>query len=415
MGKKIIEYNDILMYPDKSSNMSVLVEMQLQAEMVKRKEYLKKHPYEIWQNQTDGKWYVYLPDRDKKRVLKVRKTRKEIEDVIVAYWKDQEENPTVEDVFEEWNDRRLSLEQIVASTHSRNKQIFQRHYMQFGKRKIRAIQEEEWEDFLEEQISEFKLTSKQFSNLKTITRGLLRRAKKKKLVFFNIEEMFADLDVSERQFRKVIKTDEQEVFSEDELPEVFDYLMAKPDIRNLGILMMFVTGIRVGELVTLKYEDFKDNTFSIRRTESRVPKAGGGSDYIVKDFPKTEAGVRQAIIPRDYAWIIDKCRNLNPFGEYVISDKGKRLTTNSIRSRMRTMCKSLKLVQKSPHKARKTYGSILLDNNIDQRLILSVMGHTDIACTEEHYHRNRRSLERKSEILSNLPEFTYRTALENVS
>ncbi len=33
------------------------------------------------------------------------------------------------------------------------------------------------------------------------------------------------------------------------------------------------------------------------------------------------------------------------------------------------------------------------------------MGHTDIACTENYYHRNRKSIDTKSQILSNLPEF----------
>ena len=33
------------------------------------------------------------------------------------------------------------------------------------------------------------------------------------------------------------------------------------------------------------------------------------------------------------------------------------------------------------------------------------MGHTDILCTENYYHRNRRNIERKSNIISSIPEF----------
>ena len=33
------------------------------------------------------------------------------------------------------------------------------------------------------------------------------------------------------------------------------------------------------------------------------------------------------------------------------------------------------------------------------------MGHTDIGCTEGYYHKNRRSIQRKSEILNKIPEF----------
>ena len=81
------------------------------------------------------------------------------------------------------------------------------------------------------------------------------------------------------------------------------------------------------------------------------------------------------------------------------------MTGNSIRTRLYAICKKLDIYPKSPHKIRKTYGSILLDNNIDHRLITDIMGHTDILCTENHYHRNRRTLEAKQHILSNIPEF----------
>lgn len=81
------------------------------------------------------------------------------------------------------------------------------------------------------------------------------------------------------------------------------------------------------------------------------------------------------------------------------------MSVNSIRTRLRTVCNKLGIYPKSPHKIRKTYGTLLLDNNIDRRLITDVMGHTDILCTENHYHRNRRTLEAKQQILSNIPEF----------
>lgn len=53
-------------------------------------------------------------------------------------------------------------------------------------------------------------------------------------------------------------------------------------------------------------------------------------------------------------------------------------------------CKKLGIYRKSPHKIRKTYGTD---------------GHTDISSTENHYHRNRRSIDAKSQIISSLPEF----------
>ena len=126
----------------------------------------------------------------------------------------------------------------------------------------------------------------------------------------------------------------------------------------------------------------------------------------MKDFPKTKAGARTVIIPNDYKWLAKKILHENPFSEYVFMRKnGSRITSNCIRRRLECINKKLGIIQKSPHKIRKTYGSILLDNKVDNKLITDVMGHTTIACTENHYHRNRKTFELKTEILSSIPEF----------
>lgn len=45
---------------------------------------------------------------------------------------------------------------------------------------------------------------------------------------------------------------------EDEIPVVIQRLKANPDIYNLGILLTFRTGLRVGELSTLKKKTYTD-------------------------------------------------------------------------------------------------------------------------------------------------------------
>lgn len=378
--------------------------VQEQMEMNKRKEFLEKHPYKIWEGK-DGKWYTYLPDKEKGRALKKRNSLKDIEDVVVEYRKEQLENPTIREVFFEWNDRRLELKKISEATHLRNIQIFNRHYSEFGDRRIKNITSDEIEDFLEEQIPKFNLTSKSFSNLKSISKGFLKRAKKRKLVGFNVSELFQELDTSDSDFEKTTKEDFEEVFDEEEMPVIMSYLSEHPDVQNIAILIMFVSGARIGEVVSLKHEDFAGLSFKIRRTETRYKKDG---KYVceVKEFPKSQAGVRTAVIPYEYEWLVKKIQLLNPFSEYIFVNKnGERLHTHSIRMRLRRVCDKLGIYRKSPHKIRKTYGTILLDNKIDNQLIIGQMGHTNILCTENHYHRNRRSIERKTQIISSIPDF----------
>lgn len=395
--------NDILRFII-SNGMIDINDVQNSIEAMKRKELLKKHPYKIWQGK-DGKWYTYLPDKKKGRILKKKTSKIAIEEDIADYWNSELENPTISEVFYEWNDRRLALRKISNAAHLRYEQVFKRHYKVFGNNKIKTTGLDEFEDFLEEEAAREELTAKAFTMLKTVTRGFLKRAKKRKLISFNIEELLQGLDTSEMNFKRVIKEDYEEVFSNDEMPVMIEYLKNNLDAKNIGILLMFATGIRVGELVALKHEVFDGNTFKVRRTETRYLNKDGKYVYEVKEFPKSEAGVRTVIIPADYTWLCSKMKKLNPFGEYIFTDEnGKRITTNSIRRRQERNCAKLGIYKKSPHKIRKTYGSILLDYNIDNRMIMEQMGHTDIACTENHYHRNRRSIDKKSQILSSIPE-----------
>lgn len=378
--------------------------VQQKIEMQKREELLKKHPYIIWEGK-NGKWYTYFPEEEKGRVLKKRNSKKDIEDEVVEYWKEKMNNPTIKEVFIEWNDRRLELKKISDATHLRNVQIFNRHYKNLGEHRIKSTSQEDYENFLEEQIPEYNLTAKAFANLKTVTRGFLKRARKRKLIDFNVEELFQELDVSDVDFKKTIKEDYEEVFDEDEMPIIVDYLENNLDLKNIGILLMFVTGARIGEVVALKHEDFLDNTFNIRRTETRYRDENDKYVCKVKEYPKTQAGVRTVIIPEDYSWLSNVIQKQNPFCEYVFMENGKRISTQAIRMRLKRICKKTGIYHKSPHKIRKTYGTILLDNHIDNRLIMGQMGHTEIICTENHYHRNRRSIEKKSRIISEIPEF----------
>ena len=49
--------------------------IQRDIEMKKRTEILNRHPYHVWQNENDGRWYTYLSADDGKQVLKSRKDK----------------------------------------------------------------------------------------------------------------------------------------------------------------------------------------------------------------------------------------------------------------------------------------------------------------------------------------------------
>lgn len=395
--------NDLLKYAIENGILD-LPYIQEQIELKKRNKLLESHEYKIWQG-SDGYWNTYIPDMKKGRVRKKKKTKEEIENIIIAYLEEEANNPTVKEVFDEWVERRLSLKKISNATYDRYRRLFDRHYYMFGNKKIKSLHEDDFTDFLEQEIARCELTAKGFSNLKGVTRGFLIRAKKRRLIDWNITEMFNDMDVSDNDFKKVIKEDYEEVFDEDEMKLIIQYLLDNLDVHNIGLLLIFVTGIRCGELVGLRHSDFDEFSFKIRRTETRYKGSNGKDVYDIKEYPKTAAGVRTCIIPKDFWWLVQLIKETNCDQEYIFFNRGKRMTTNAIRNRLWRVCQETGIFNKSPHKARKTYISILLDNKVDNNLIISLVGHADISCSENHYHRNRKKLSQKAEIISIIPEF----------
>lgn len=374
-------------------------------EMEKKKELVEKHPYKAWQGK-NGSWYVYLPDKEKGRVLKRKSSKAGIENVIVAYQKEQMDNPTIEEVFTEWNDYRRDLKKIAKSSHTRMKQTFNQHFKEFGKKRIKTVTELEIIEFLERQIPEHNLSAKSFASLKTIMRGILKRAKRKGYISFSPELLFADLDVSDKEFHKTIKEDYEVVFDEHETALMLNYLKEHCDIKNAGILLMFVTGVRIGELAALKHEDLnpETGTVKIRRTETRYME-NGSTVYGIKDYPKTQAGVREIVVPTSYQWLVRDLYASSSEGDYIFKENDKRLTTYHLRKREYYVCNQTGVYKKSPHKIRATYDSILLDANVDRRMVKDQMGHSEIKVSENNYHRNRKSFDRKQQILDAIPEF----------
>lgn len=368
--------------------------LQEKIEMQKREEMLNKHPYKIYEGK-DGKWYTYLPSETGRKKIKAN-TKDKIEDKIIQYLREQEFNPTIRDVFLEWINQKLRLGEISKSTYDRYIIDFNKYFDGIAKRRIQGIDECEIEEYIRNCIHEFAMTPKSFSNFRTLIYGTFKYAKRKKYVSFSITSTIKDMEISPKSFKHVIRYASDQVYMPQEKDEMEEYLSKNMDIINLGLLFMFKTGVRVGELATLKRADVDNYTVAINSTETRYKDDKKKVHYDVKDFPKSEAGVRFAILPQKYGWILDEILKLNPDGKYLFEKNGNRVKTYSFRRRLRYICENkLHIAAKSPHKIRKTYGSILLDGRVKESTILDTMGHTDIACTKGHYYFDRTTIEDK--------------------
>lgn len=374
-----------------------------QIEMQRRKELLEKHPYEIYMGK-DGNWYTYLPYDEGRKKIK-SKSKIDIQNKVISFWQKKEINPDIQTLFLNWVDEKLARKEIGKSTYDRYTIDFNRYFGDICRMKIKSIDEVCLEDFIRDSIAKYNMTSKQFSNFRTLIYGLFKYAKRKRYINFSVTYMIQDMDISSRAFCKSVKRPEEEVYNLDEKETMEKYLMNNLDIINLGLLLIFKTGLRIGELSTLKIEDVKDYTIFVNRTETKFKDENGKTTYGIKAFPKSEAGIRFAIIPYQYEWILDQILEYDRTSGFLFEKNGKRIKSYSFRRRLRYICEAkMHMTVKSPHKIRKTYGTILLDGKVRESTILETMGHADIGCTKGHYYYDRRGIEDKRRELSNLAE-----------
>ena len=366
-------------------------DVQNNMEDMKKKELLAKHPYKIWQGK-DGEWYTYLPRQGNGRVLKKRKSKSDLENIIINYYKEQREILLC-DIFQEWSSQKLEYGEIQKQTYDRYKTDFHRFFdkSDIAEKDIRKITEDDLELFIRETIRRKGLSNKAYGGLRLLIIGIFKYAKKKKLTEISITQFMGDLDLPKTCFSKKAIKDEESVFTDSEVEKISAYIKENVSLINYGILLAFQTGVRVGELCTLKYSDIKGNKLCIRRTEVRYRGKDGKYVFEVRESPKTEAGNRDIILNSDAQRTLKAIRKLNPFGEYMFMSDGKRIKEKAFSVKIVKICRYVGIKERSMHKARKTYATKLINGGVDESLVVKQMGHTSIDCTKNHYYFNNKS------------------------
>lgn len=368
--------------------------IQKTIEMNERKKYLEMHNHEVWQGK-DGYFYTKVDDETKpggRRMIK-KSQRKAVEDAIVEFYKGKSNDPTIESVFAEWTEQKLKYGEIQKQTQERYRVDFERFFTEVKEKKIRYITEEELEDFIKSSIYDKKLTAKAWGNLRTLINGIFKYAKKKGYSSLSVTSFLGDLDISARSFSKNKMVDEECVFREDEMHKLVEALSKKITVPNLGVLLAAYTGMRMGEVAALKWEDVREDHIYVHRTQIRYQREDGKDVYEVRDFPKTEASIRKVVIVDGLKPILKQLRRINPFTEYVFVKNDEIIRKHVFLDCLYRACDRAKIPRRGMHSLRKTFATRLINSNIDEAVIKNQMGHTDIGTTKGYYYYNDKTLE----------------------
>lgn len=391
-----------------ANDMIDIDDVQQQMNQKKKEEFVSQsHTYQIWQG-TNGRWYTYLPDetRPKGRRQIAKSSRDRIIDTVYSFYNEKETQATMtlEKLYPIWL-RYKSLH--VASTGSirRIDDDWKKYYLndpmiKLPLTELNFLMLDEWAHTL---VKKKSMTKTCYFNMSLIIRQALLYAVELKLISTS---PFANVKIETKLFSKSQKKpDSTQVFQGTEkdliISEAMEDYKEKCSLAALAIAFAFQTGVRLGELVALRFSDIEGNYLHVQRMEVKYQEQSNNGKWypakrIIVDHAKTDAGNRKIYLTTNALGIISLAKKTieeEGFSDenFIFQDQKGRISSRAVDSRIRKYCKHISINAKSTHKIRKTYISTLIDFGLNINLIRGQVGHEDERTTYHNYCFNRLS------------------------
>ena len=178
------------------------------------------------------------------------------------------------------------------------------------------------------------------------------------------------------------------VLSQQEQERLCRYLYAELDGYHLGILLCLFTGLRVGELCALCWEDicFSERTLRVNRTLQRVQThaESGPRTKIVVTPPKSPCSIRTIPIPEFLLPVLM---------EYQGTARGYLLTNSTntfiepriMQNRFKRALQHAQVECANFHTLRHTFATRCIELGFDVKSLSEILGHASVTITMNRY------------------------------
>lgn len=385
---------------------------------MKRKRILQQHPYSIYYNESTGYWLTHVPNenRKEKRQKIKRKSREELEDLIVEFYtgekKEAQKSYTIREIYPQWLE--FVGRRDTASTTIRRYDCDWNRWLDkdpIVDRPIPLLDYHELDQWAHDMvkgnnIKNQPMTNKQYYNLISIVKGCLNYAIDKEIIK---ENPFNRIKINKKLFyvpEQQFNDDRDQVFSEEEFPEVQELALAeyyeKRDEVALAVYMISYTGMRSGEVCALKWNSLNKDMTEVRVAAQIVRDEKKGKDgkwkktgWKLVNHTKTTNGNRILYIPEKLREVLkEHKRYKKPESEdemiFTRAD-GTYITCNQTYRRTVKYSNKINTYRKGAHKLRKTYLSALYDGGVHESTLTKIAGHyVDGKTLHRHYLKDRK-------------------------
>lgn len=176
-----------------------------------------------------------------------------------------------------------------------------------------------------------------------------------------------------------------EAFEIEEQNKIVDYCMSSKKPNHFGIVLCFYTGLRIGELLALTWNDidFDRKTMSINKSVFYT-KINGKYETVI-DTPKTKHSIRVIPLPKQ---ILNKLKEIKKSSKskYVLTTRDNKMV--NVRTYQRTferILKKLNVTVRNFHVIRHTFATRAIEMGMDVKTLSEILGHKNPVVTLTRY------------------------------
>ena len=182
-----------------------------------------------------------------------------------------------------------------------------------------------------------------------------------------------------------------ETWSPAHQKKMIEYLKENFTFRNLGLLIVMETGMRIGEISGLQWGDIdtQNKVLHVQRTVERIIVCDGlngkkGTEVRVGST-KTINSNREIPLSKDILKFVRPLAKICVPSYYVVSNDASPTEPRVLRCYFNRLCKELKLPRIKFHGLRHTFATSLIASKCDIKTVSSILGHADVSTTLNLY------------------------------
>lgn len=191
------------------------------------------------------------------------------------------------------------------------------------------------------------------------------------------------------KYPTTVSSTEIEVLTVADHKKILNHIKANFSFKSLGIYLCLTTGLRIGEICALRWEDIntQTGTLHVKRTIERIYIIEGDEKHteVVINDPKTPNSLREIPLSTEALSLIKPLMKVVNTEFYVISNDRKPIEPRTYRTYYKKLMMSLNIPAIKFHGLRHSFATRCIESNCDYKTVSVLLGHSDISTTLNLY------------------------------